>query len=319
MRSLYLLLTLSILSLFASFTVAEDGKLKFSFGLIGDLPYFKSEEGALQTLIEQMNSENLAFVVHDGDIKNGHEFCTDDLFLKRKKMFEASRAPFIYVPGDNEWTDCHRSDNGNYDPIERLNKLRELFWADDYSLGQTKLKLEQQSSNPKYSDYRENSRWIYGDVLFVGLNIPGSNNNYGRNDLMDQEFYQRSNANSAWLSESFQLAKSKNLAGVMVIIQANPNFNHGMIRRNRDGYRDFRELLLQEVVAFKKPVVLVHGDTHQFRIDQPLYEGKTLEIVKNFTRLETFGSPFINWVKVTVDPNDPKLFQIQIGNRLEND
>ena len=34
----------------------------------------------------------------------------------------------VLTPGDNEWTDCHRVAAGEYQPLERLAKLREVFY-----------------------------------------------------------------------------------------------------------------------------------------------------------------------------------------------
>jgi hypothetical protein len=72
-------------------------------------------------------------------------------------------------------------------------------------------------------------------------------------------------------------------------------------------------------MAFGKPVVLVHGDSHFFRIDKPLsprrVRGKPVTTaLENFTRVETFGTPYHHWVHVTVDPNDPNVFTF--GPRL---
>ncbi|MEZ2280422.1 MAG: hypothetical protein ACBR12_26320 [Microcoleus sp.] len=40
--------------------------------------------------------------------------------------------------------------------------------------------LTRQSENPKFTKYRENIRWNYQEIMFCGINIPGSNNNFGR-------------------------------------------------------------------------------------------------------------------------------------------
>jgi hypothetical protein len=53
----------------------------------------------------------------------------------------------------------------------------------------------------------------------------------------------------------------------------------------------------------------VHGDTHYFRVDKPLLDRTSL--LTNFTRLETFGSPHIHWVKVTVDPRSRNVFTFE--------
>ena len=51
----------------------------------------------------------------------------DAVFQNRFDLFNEFRAPFIFVPGDNEWTDCHRANNGGYDPLERLERLWTMF------------------------------------------------------------------------------------------------------------------------------------------------------------------------------------------------
>ena len=70
--------------------------------------------------------------------------------------------------------------------------------------------------------------------------------------------------------------------------------------------REFLTALRAEVIAFRKPVAYVHGDSHYFRVDKPFLDsaGRRLE---NFTRVETFGNNQANgnndvqWLKVVVD------------------
>ncbi|MBI2316827.1 MAG: hypothetical protein HYU75_07400, partial [Betaproteobacteria bacterium] len=152
----------------------------WSFGIIGDTPYSETEEAELELVIGEINLEDLTFVVHVGDIKNGRSRCTDRLFEQRKAIFQRIRHPFVLVPGDNEWTDCHRASAGGYDPLERLEALRRVFHAGDRSLGERSMLLERQSSDPRFTQYRENVRWIFGNILFAAINVPGSNNNLGR-------------------------------------------------------------------------------------------------------------------------------------------
>ena len=61
--------------------------------------------------------------------------------------------------------------------------------------------------------------------------------------------------------------------------------------------------------SYDKPVAYLHGDTHLFRIDKPLYSKKSNRAFENFTRVETFGDPDTHWVRVTVDPGDAQLFR----------
>jgi hypothetical protein len=285
-----------------------------SFGLFGDTPYSHWEREQLPDLLAEMGREPLAFVVHDGDIKNGSSECSDAVLRDMLGVFQASRHPLVFVPGDNEWTDCHRKNNGGYDPLERLAKLRELFFAGDTALGQRPMALERQSSDPAFAAYRENVRWEAGGALFVGLNVTGSDNNYHgvhRSGGPVPEFIERSAANRAWLAQAFTLARTRKLAGVMVIIQANPEFEAASAGNFKPGYRDFLLQLREETQAFPGQVVLVHGDSHHQQINQPLLDAAAREVVPNFTRVETFGSPFMGWVKGTVDAADPKVFRFE--------
>ena len=305
---------LVLAALLAAATPAHAG----AFALFGDIPYNEREVEALRLIIDEMNRDNdLAIVVHDGDIKSGGETCDNRRFLARRADFEASRHPFILIPGDNEWTDCHRPSNGPYDPEERLAKLRELFFATDESLGLRKLKLTRQGDlQPQYAAWRENVRWEFESVLFVGVNIPGSNNNW-KNRGDNSEFHARLKANTAWISTNFRTAREKNLRAVMLILQANPDFegDEAAKQKNqtgfRDGFAEFKVQLAQEASAFGKPVVVVHGDTHWHQINQPLKD-QSGATVTNVTRLETPGSPFIGWVRTVIDANDPQVFQFTV-------
>ncbi len=278
----------------------------FEFALIGDLPYNDTQVQQFGNLIDNIDRSNAVFVVHDGDLKSGGSLCSDEMFLNRRELFNRFQTPFIFVPGDNDWTDCHRESNGPFDPIERLAKIRELFASGNQSLGQQTLTLERQSE-----DFPENVRWVYGNVMFVGLHIVGSNNNLGRTPQMDVEYQRRNAANLAWLREAFDVAERDDNFGVMIFIQANPNFERSP--EERTGFNDFIAQLEEEAPAFQKPVVLVHGDSHYFRIDKPIPtwlpdEDKPHRLA-NFTRVETFGDPDVHWLRAIANPNDPNLFE----------
>lgn len=319
-KDLYPLSLLLVLLLTGIFTLLSDesfgdsGKegsktpAKFEFALIGDLLYNAEEVAKFPSLIEDINQEKLAFIVHDGDIKSGSSLCTDEVFENRYELFQTFAHPFVYIFGDNEWTDCHRANNGGYDPLERLEKLRFIFTQGDQSLGERTLLLERQSNDPQYIKFRENVRWIYGKVVFVGLNVPGSNNNFGRTPEADAEYVERNAANLVWLRQAFALAAQEKSRGIMIIIQANPGFELPSTDPNRTGFNDFLSALEQETLALKKPVILVHGDSHNFQINKPLFGSISRRRIENFTRVETFGTPDVHWIRGSVDPKDPNLF-----------
>ena len=277
---------------------------RFDFALVGDVPYNDEQVTNLfPNMIHELNAADVAFVVHDGDIKSGSMPCDDAVLEDRLRDFQSFQHPLIYLFGDNEWTDCARLTNG-FTPVERLQKLRDLFTNGDQSLGRRKLPLARQSNEPAFVKFRENVRWEMGNVMFVGLNVPGNVNNFGNK----AEFTERNAANIAWLQQSFAFAKIQNRRALMIVIQANPFPEIGSTNRVHAGFREMLAVLEKETVAFEKPVVLVHGDSHYFRIDKPLYGAKSRRRVENFTRVETFGNPDVHWVRATVDPRDPNVF-----------
>jgi predicted phosphodiesterase len=281
----------------------------FIFALTGDTPYSETEAAALDAMIDEMNSDNLAFVLHVGDITAGQGPCTDAWFKARKRQFDMSEHPFIIVPGDNDWVDCHRT---GFDPMERLRKFRELFESGDTSLGDRRIWLERQSDrDPRFRDYREHMRWTAANVLFVGVNVQGSNNNLGRTAAMDAEVRARMAAVFAWLDDSLQLARQEGLAGMVIFTQADPDFEGTTRRPGRpDGFAEFRDKLRALALAFAKPVLFVHGDTHNYRLDRPIADPATGEPMRNFTRVCVFGSPLTRWVLAGIDPASPDLFRV---------
>jgi hypothetical protein len=290
---------------------------RFEFAIVGDVPYNAQEEARFSNLMSVIDRTNVVFVVHDGDFKGGSSPCSDTLFSQRYELFQTFKRPLIYVFGDNEWTDCHRS---GFDPLERLAKLRELFTQGETSLGQHPLPLTRQSDNPLYSQFRENVRWRVGSVIFVGLNLPGSNNNFPttlRNGATVgnlEEYTQRNAANLAWMRQSFALATHDGSPGLMLFIQGNP-FPYTPNDDSLNGFEEFLVALEEETLKFGKPVVLAHGDSHYFRVDKPLPrpdpDGYRRSRLVNFTRVENFGSPDMHWVRGIVDPRDPELFSFK--------
>ena len=275
------------------------------FALIGDVPYSSHERAELPRMLEAIADSQVQFIAHIGDIKSGAERCDDSLFEDRRDLFNNSHVPFIYVPGDNEWTDCERQSNGSYDQLERLARLRSLFWADGLSLGRKKWALERQPGS-----YPEHSRFKLGPVLFVTLNIPGDTNNRGLSSKPRAEFLARNPVVLDWMKDSFAVARREKLAGIVLLFQADPNFKHFSQGLAHDGFREFLELLRDETAQFAGQVVAVHGDSHISRIDQPLRD-KQGQVMNNFTRVETFGYPVMGWSRAVIDSESPTLFHFE--------
>jgi len=319
----------------------DDGS-SYTIGLWGDLPY--NDVQALigvPNLIADMNSQKLKFTVHDGDLKSGNAIagsatptsCSNELYAQSLAYLNSLKAPAMFTPGDNDWTDCDRPSNGGYNSLERLDYQRKVFFSTPYSFGKKRLKQDVQTGAPFCLSASgnavpcvENRRWIVGNVVYVTLNVQGSCNNLCDTAPNPAEYAARNAANIAWMQEAFALAAQRKAAAVMIIAQADPGFDaHSWDAPNRDpksltqigtdpdGYKDYLLALRAEVTAFRKPVAYVHGDSHFFRVDKPFLDaqGRRLE---NFTRVETFGNNAANgnndvqWVKVTVDPRSREVF-----------
>ncbi len=292
--------------------------IPYRFAVFGDMPYYASPSAPLpasevttryKAVLAQINDADVAFVVHVGDITSSR-VCADSVYEARYEEFQALRHPLFYVFGDNEWTECDRA---GLDPLEQLGKLREVFAQGDSSLGGLKWRVERQSSTAGFAKFREHIRWRRGGDLYVGLHIPGGTTDRGTGSEPTEEFVERNRAVIAWLRESFRLARQEDRRSVVLAMQADPWFprDRWLAGRQEAGpaYDAFLNALQKEVEVFDGPVLLLHGDTHYFRVDKPMSDVTTGHVVENFTRLETFGHPFMHWVLVTVDPADPDLFR----------
>ncbi|MEZ5355817.1 MAG: hypothetical protein R2762_24550 [Bryobacteraceae bacterium] len=282
----------------------------FAFAAIGDQQYGAAGEAKWPALAASINESAAAlkFIVHAGDIKSGSTLCTNEMFANRLQSFNAIQIPFILTPGDNEWTDCHRANNGAYDPLERLSYERNTFFNTDESLGTKKIKLFRQSEDPRHSLYRENAIWTEGNVVFATLHIIGSNNNLGRTPEQDVEYAARNRANLDWMHTAFSLARDGGFGGVVFTFQADPPFPRGVdgeVLKPDTGFEDFIYVLETESIVFDKPVLVIHGDSHTFRVDKPMLSSKDRTVIENVLRLEIPGSSDAHWVMVRVDPARP--------------
>jgi hypothetical protein len=298
----------------------------FTFGVIGDTGYAPDQEPMVDNLLADVYTSPLAFLVHVGDL-GGPSFgsCTDEHWSTRLAQFQASPHPLIFTPGDNDWTDCWEERAGGYDALERLATLRERFFAGEQSLGQRTLPVLRQSSQAGYAAYRENVRWTHEGVTFITVHYVTEV--LGRSPETDAEFAERNAANLAWVRDGFAAARAANSRGIVVFTQGNPFPDYaagrGVPPEPRRGFEGLWSLLEDEVAGFGKPVLLMHGDTHYFRVDNPLHASLpecvagTHDVrpiycrLHNLTRVEVFGAPYHHWVEVMVDPNDPMLFTIR--------
>ena len=235
-----------LLSATASLTLAAPALAKghghrphdrsFQFAEMGDTEY--SDEGVDQfaNMTDDINAQkNLQWVVHVGDIK-GAQPCSDSWLEGVRAQFQKYDAPFVYTPGDNEWTDCHMTALGQFLPTERLARLRQIFFpVPGLTLGKRTMRVTTQASEAAYAPFVENVRWVREGVVFATIDVPGSGNDLNpwfgidKNDTVETprpdritEYKTRMAAVLAWLDETFAFAERIHAPGVFIAMEAYP-------------------------------------------------------------------------------------------------
>lgn len=304
-----------------------DVKSEYKVALWGDQFYYSDpvvKETMKTNMTNSVNKRNVEFTLFAGDTKSGSTECTDQAIGQDvADVFNRFDAPTIYSLGDNEWTDCHRTNNGSYDPLERLTFLRKTFFTTTMSQGKNPIELERQGALGEA--YSENSRFTKNSITFVSLHVVGSDNNQivdtqscvdktnsERNaadcTAADAEYQARTVKNVEWVKSSFAKAKEQGSKAVMLLIQANPKFE---ALDETNGFNNFINVLRDETEAFDGKVVLVHGDSHTFQINRPL-KNKDGDLLDNFLRVEVYGSSVSDWVEVTIDLDSPDIFSFEL-------
>ena len=302
------------LGLFLSLPAVQ-AQQAFSFVALGDLPYGSPEKayGPYRALIERINQVGPDFSIHVGDFKSGSTLCSDEEFANQREHFQRFKGALVFTPGDNEWTDCHRSNNGGYDPLERLAALRKVFFKPGQSLGSQPLRVQSQAQRmPAFASYVENLRWQHQGVQFNTVHIVGSNNNLeARDAAASREFYERDAANIAWIQSAFADAASQNPSLIVFAFQADV-FDSKSIYEDFPSWSGFRqsigETLLPLAQRWGKPVLVIHGDSHKFKLDQPFSLNR--QPLSNITRLIVPGASDVRAVKVTVQPSAALSFEL---------
>lgn len=284
----------------------------FAFAAFGDAPYDPLETRRYGLTLRDIDQHDLSFVIHIGDIF--WRPCSQERYERSRNWFNGLKHPVIYVPGDNEWADCWTRQEGGFDPRDRLALLRRILYPRPaMTLGGRTLPLETQSANPALAEFVEHARWSANNLVFATLHIVGSGNFTerfpGRTAADDEEVRRRLEASLAWLHETFAAAKSRSANGVVIAFHANPGFDWSPA--DQMPFRPLLDALAKEAVAFGKPVLLIHGDTHHFITDHPLRASGTNQPIANVTRLEVPGSPDVGWVRVAVTTGDTPAFAFE--------
>jgi hypothetical protein len=243
-----------------------------------------------------------------GDTKNGSSPCSNEYLQKIHRLFNTFQQPLIYTPGDNEWTDCHRPSAGAFEPSERLQFIRQLYFSDTKSLGKNPIRLNRQADiHPRFKEFVENAYWLHESTLFVTVHVVGSNNNFSQ----FTEYTRRNQANLAWLEHIFTITKSQGVDHLVIALQADLFYSPEQATSLTSGLRDTIALLNQKLADFAKPALIIHGDSHRLIIDQPFSDPISKRTFDRAYRLQVMGDQQIEAVEITVDKTKQSPFSFR--------
>lgn len=259
----------------------------------------------MRAAIKASDADNLAFVVVNG-IKSGVEPCTDNLYLRRRALLDSAQNGVILSLAGDDWSGC-KKDNGRSGAVERLNRIRELFFSDEFSFGASKVPLVHESAMPRFRSYGENTRWEINGMLFATINLPANNNHYLTAAGRNSEFEDRLIANRDWLQRLVHYASNKKLRGIVLFSDGNPLSLPTDKSVRRDGFLETRRQLIAAAEKFTGKILLVHG--------QPGSGTTNAQGATAGSNLREVGVTS-GWIKVSVNPSNAALFSI-IDNPVE--
>jgi len=291
----------------------------FSFAVMGDAPYYEWEVPQYRLVLKSIDANDLSWVIDVGDIF--WRPCTDEMYKRTLDGFNALRHPVIYIPGDNEWTDCWEPGSGAFLPLDRLNRIRQIFFDHPArSLGGTTLPLVSQAGRETFTEFVENARWVHEGIVFATVHIVGSKNGMkafpARTEVDDAASKRRTEAAAAWVRETFAEARNSNASAVVISFHGNAELEKPD-NSYRLAFEPFITAVEEEAERFARPVLLAHGDGHQYIVDHPLLRRTTGRRLENLTRMQVPGSPRVGWVRVVVTPgaDDPFAFEEHVVPR----
>ena len=286
----------------------------FAFGAFGDAPYFPWEDAKYPQVLRDMDQHGLTFAINVGDIF--YRPCSDAMFRRSLDWFNSLSMPLVYVPGDNEWTDCWKATAGAFAPLDRLARLRQILYPNPLmSLGGRAMPVESQSVEPAYAEFVEHQRWAHAGLVFVTAHIVGSDNGMeafdDRRAADDEAQRRRTEAAAAWVRRAFAEARTTGATGVVIAFHGNLEFHRAATSRRRLAMDAFLTAIEQAASDFQGSILLIHGDDHEFTVDRQVRSRVLGRAMTNVTRLEVPGSPSVGWVRVIVTPGPSPSFTFE--------
>lgn len=260
-----LILASSLLALSCMLPASAKDQAAHRFAVIGH-SQAPDGEARIKSALADSSEKSLAFVVLNG-IKSEQESCGDRLYQKRYELIEHARRPLIVSLAGSDWTLCRNTANRS-SAIERLNRLRELFFSEPNSLGAHKIGVTRLSASPRFRSYAENAHWKVGKVLYATINLPAANNHYLKEAGRNSEYEDRIVANRFWLNRLFAIARSDKVEALVLfsegavqpLLRQEKRGLRGLLRRepvSHDGFEATRQQIQTRAASFDGKVLLI--------------------------------------------------------------
>jgi hypothetical protein len=256
--------------------------------VIGDVPYGDAAQQHFPAFIDGIDADpDVRMVTHLGAVKNGSTTCDDQRLQAVRRDFDRFTDPLVHTPGDNEWTDCHRADNGAYQPLERLDEVRRLY------LDRPGTTLGRRVRVTSLADLRAGGR---------GADPDGGQPAQPAGGVPDRAAAPPARGGRA-------------AAGRHVRPHRHRPVDRGLLRLPAPD-----QALVHESRRFHGAVYLFNGDSHWFNVDQPLAAGShwlsfygVRGSAGNLRRVTVDGSDLgeADWLKVTVQPRGRELLTFE--------
>ena len=275
----------------------------FSFGVIGHTASNDTGDADLKRAIMEANRADPAFILSSG-IKSYAEACSDRLYAERRAIMDTSERPLILLLAGSDWTDC-RASNGRSSALDRLNRIREIYFSDNESLGAKHIALSRQSSIPKFRSYAEHMHWEQDKILFATINLPAKNNHFRMEAGRNSEYEDRMVANRAWLQRLFTWAKRRKLEAVVLVSdgEIGAHIEQGFFSRlsaKKDGFTETRRIVRGLAEKFPGKVLLIDS--------QKPADGKAPSI--EWTGNVGHVGLAAEWAEIRVAPGSATLFTL---------
>ncbi|GAB2879814.1 hypothetical protein GCM10027277_56260 [Pseudoduganella ginsengisoli] len=254
-----------------------------TFAAYGDMPYQAhvadgrtDEQVLLQDIAPRLRADPaIPFIIHVGDIGRPEMACNDAYLEHTRAHWARDLAkPVLYTPGDNEWMDCDRDKVPHAgSELARLDAVRRIFFSTPVA-APPEWQYRQQAGQP------ENASWQKDGVHFVTLHVVSKGN--GREQVLKDDpaaaaqlAAQRDANNRTWLEQAFARARDSHGGALVIAMQFDlfgaPDGGPGAFERcaRHAVYGPVCRQIRDGAVAFGRPVLLVHGDTNAYCLDQP--------------------------------------------------